>query len=58
VAKTFECRDTGVLCGAKIKGQTDDEVVAKAVAHARDAHGVDVSESKTLTRYTRSLVRG
>lgn len=57
MAKTFECRHTGVLCDAKVSGQTDEEVLTKAIAHARDAHGVDLSQSKTLIRYAHSLVR-
>jgi predicted small metal-binding protein len=57
VAKSFECRDAGVLCGAKVSGQTEEEVLAKAIEHAREAHGVDLSQSKTLARFARSLVR-
>lgn len=55
--KSFECQSGGVVCGAKITGATDDEVLEKAVAHARDKHGVDLTASKTLTRYAQSLIR-
>jgi predicted small metal-binding protein len=57
MAKTFECKHGGVVCGAKIRGQTEGEVLAKAVAHAKEAHGVDLSASKTLTSYAKSLIR-
>ena len=57
MAKTFECKHGGVVCGAKIRGETDEEVLRKAIEHAKKAHGVDLSQSKTLTNYARSLIR-
>ena len=45
------------MCGAEIKGETDEEVLAKAVEHARDKHGVDLTRSRTLARYAQSLIR-
>jgi predicted small metal-binding protein len=57
VAKTFECRHGGVPCGAKIRGETEDEVLVKAVEHAKRKHGVDLTQAKTLARYAQSLIR-
>lgn len=57
MAKTFECRHAGVACDATVRGQTDEEVMTKAIAHAREAHGVDLAQSKTLIRYAHGLVR-
>ena len=57
MAKTFECRHGGVVCGAKIRGETEDEVLRNAIEHAKDAHGIDLSQSKTLARYAQSLIR-
>jgi len=57
LAKTFECRDGGVVCRAKIEGETDEEILAKAVEHAKEKHGVDLSQSKTLAAYAQSLIR-
>lgn len=57
MAKTFECRQAGLPCGFKAMGQSEEEVLAKAVAHAKQAHGVDLTQSATLERYTQSLVR-
>ena len=57
MAKSFECKHGGVVCGAKITGETEDEVVAKAVEHARRKHGVDLAQAQTLARYAASLVR-
>jgi predicted small metal-binding protein len=57
MAKTFECRHGGVVCGAKIRGDSDEEVLRKAVEHAKQAHSVDLTQSQTLTRYAQSLIR-
>ena len=57
MAKTFECSDAGLLCRTKVKGESEEEVLEQAVAHAREAHGVDLSGSSTLTRYAASLIR-
>ena len=57
MSKTFQCRDGGVICGTKITGETEEEVLEKAVAHARDAHGVDLTQAQTLAGYAQSLVR-
>jgi len=55
--KSFQCRDGGVPCQATITGDTEDEVLAAAVQHAKDVHGVDLAASKTLANYARSLIR-
>jgi predicted small metal-binding protein len=57
MAQTIECRHGGLVCGARVEGETEEEVVQKAVEHAREKHGVDVEQSQTLVRYLRSLVR-
>ena len=57
MGKSFECRHAGVVCGAKVTGETEDEVLAKAVEHAREAHGVDLAASTTLAGYARSVIR-
>ena len=55
--KSFECSRGGVVCNAKITGETDDEVLAKAVEHAKAKHAVDLSVSSTLANYARSLIQ-
>jgi predicted small metal-binding protein len=57
LTKSFECRDGGVTCRAKVTGETEEEVLAKAVEHAREAHGIDLLQSVTLADYARSLIR-
>lgn len=55
--KSFRCSHAGVPCKAKFTGETDEEVLAKAVEHARKVHGVDLTASKTLAGYAQSLIR-
>jgi len=57
LTKSFECQHGGVVCGAKITGDTEEEVLAKAVEHAREKHGVDLTQADTLARYAQSLIR-
>ena len=57
MTKTFECRHGGVICNARIEGETEDEVLANAVEHAKKVHGVDLTQAQTLARYARSLIR-
>jgi predicted small metal-binding protein len=56
LAKTFQCSDAGVICGAKIAGDTEEEVLQRAVEHARKRHGVDLTQAQTLARYAQSLI--
>jgi predicted small metal-binding protein len=54
--KRFACADAGVLCKAQVTGETEEEVLGKAVEHARSAHGVDLTQSTTLANFARSLI--
>ena len=55
--KSFACRDAGVICKARVTGETEEEVLAKAVEHAREQHGVDLTQSSTLANYAKGLIR-
>jgi predicted small metal-binding protein len=55
--KSFQCRHAGVPCNAKVTGETDEEVLAKAIEHAKKVHGVDLTVSTTLAGYAQSLIR-
>ncbi len=57
MTKSFQCSHAGVPCRARVTGETEDEVLANAVEHAKKVHGVDLSQSKTLAGYARSLIR-
>jgi predicted small metal-binding protein len=57
LTKSFRCADAGVVCRAKVTGDTEEEVLAKAVEHAKKAHGVDLTVSQTLARFAQSAIR-
>jgi predicted small metal-binding protein len=46
-----------VQCSAEVTAESDEDVLQKAVEHAREAHGVDLTQAKTLARYAQSLIR-
>jgi len=56
LTKSFRCSDAGVVCRAKITGETEDEVLQKAVEHAKEKHGVDLTVSTTLANFARSAI--
>lgn len=57
MTKVLHCSDGGLVCSETIEGETEDEVLQKAIEHARKDHGVDLTDSKTLARYAQSLIR-
>ena len=57
MTKSFACRDAGVPCRAKITAETEEELLEKVVEHAREKHGIDVSQSKTLAGYAQSAIK-
>lgn len=57
LTKSFRCADAGVVCRAQIAGETEDEVLQKAVEHAREKHGVDLTSSTTLANFAKSAIR-
>ncbi len=44
MAKLITCE-----CGFVVQGPTDDELVANAQSHAREVHGMDLSEEQALS---------
>lgn len=57
MTKVLHCSDGGLVCDKTVEGETEDEVLQKAVEHARKDHGVDLTDSKTLARYAQTLIR-
>lgn len=51
----FRCADVGLACGDAVGAETEEELVERIAAHARDAHGVELNQ--TLVDYARSQVR-
>ncbi len=40
MTKLLRCRDVGFECDAEVRGDSNEEILAQVVEHARDAHGV------------------
>jgi predicted small metal-binding protein len=57
LTKSFRCADAGVVCRAQITGETEEEVLQKAVQHAKDKHSVDLTASRTLAKFAQSAIR-
>ena len=57
MAKILECGSAGPICRAKVKGETEEEVLEKALQHARDDHGVELAGSSTFVNYLRGAIR-
>ena len=45
--KQLRCADAGFECDAVIRGEDDQDVMAKAGEHAREVHGMDEIDEKT-----------
>ena len=41
MAKMICCRDVGVDCDFQATGETVEDILAQAAAHAKSAHGMD-----------------
>ena len=50
----FCCADVGAACKAVTLAETEEELVAKVRTHAKEAHGVELTE--TLVDYAASTV--
>lgn len=40
MAKTLKCRDVGLDCDFQTRGETEDDVMQQAAAHAQRDHGI------------------
>lgn len=53
--KTLKCRDAGFDCDAVVRAETEQEVLEQAAAHAKEAHGVDVTPE--MAQQIQGLIR-
>lgn len=53
----LECGQLFEGCPGVVEGETTDEVLAKAAAHAGDAHGIDELDTETAEAVRKSIVR-
>lgn len=56
MTRSFACRDAGLVCSTRIRADSDAEVLRKAVEHAREKHGVDLLQARSLARYAESVI--
>lgn len=57
MSKVLRCRDVGVHCDFEAKGETDEEILARARDHAAQAHGV-THVSPEMAGKLRAAIRG
>ena len=55
MAKILRCRDVGPDCDADVKGDTADEILEQAGAHAQADHGLEVIPE--LVEVVRSAIK-
>ena len=56
VAYEFDCRTAGAEgCSWKVRGASEEEVIAKVAEHAQKKHKVKVTD--TIVNYARSAIR-
>lgn len=55
MALEFRCAEVGLACGAKVTAATEDELVDQIAQHARQAHGVELTE--TLVDFAKTTAR-
>jgi predicted small metal-binding protein len=54
--KTLHCSDAGYDCTEVIRGENEDEVVARAAEHGSRVHGIDATEPGLVDRI-KGLIR-
>ncbi len=52
--RDFHCRDAGLKCDWVARGNSDDEILRQAGAHAQQAHGMKVTPE--LEKQVRGLI--
>lgn len=56
MAKELHCRDVGMDCDWKARGNSEQEVLQQAAAHARSAHQIN-EMTPELAQKVRSVIR-
>lgn len=54
--REFRCGDLVPGCGTVIEGESDDEILAQVVTHARDAHGMPEVPPEVVDTIQASIV--
>lgn len=51
----LHCEDLGLVCGSTVEAESEEDLLERVRAHARDDHGVELNQ--TLVDYARTRVR-
>ncbi len=57
MAKVLQCSDVGFACDAKITSESEDEIMAQAAQHAKDAHGLSDQDLAQQASNIRAAIR-
>jgi predicted small metal-binding protein len=55
MAKVIHCKDGGFDCAEVVRGQTEEEVLQKAAAHAKAVHNIQVTPE--MAQQVRGLIK-
>lgn len=56
--KQFACGNVVPGCDGVVQGATEDEVLAAAAAHAKDAHGMDAVPDEVVAAIKAGITEG
>ncbi len=54
MAKVIYCKDAGLDCSEVVRGQTEDEVIQKALEHGKATHNMQATPE--LTQQVKTLI--
>ncbi len=53
--KKFACRDTGMDCPFETSAESEEELMQKISAHAKEAHGLDVIDDAMMQKVKEAI---
>lgn len=56
MSKVLKCRDVGMDCDFVARGESEEEILQKAAAHGKAAHGLDQIPPELLAK-ARAVIR-
>ena len=56
MAKAARCKDTGQNCEFVIQGETEEELLANAAQHGKDAHRIGAQEDELTRAYGQDFI--
>lgn len=50
MAKTFACKDIGMACNFRARANSEEELMPKIAAHAKNAHNMATIDNATMAK--------